>query len=236
MTEAHQPPADSSAPESEHNSAKTTARERSPYAEAPRLPEGESLSPEEIIPSASFEQGLEVEVGPGRGTFLIERAQRFPELRILGLEIRLKWASLVDQKVASLGLSDRCRVLAEDIRLALPRLATGSCTKIFVHFPDPWWKKRHAKRRLANGGVMDQVARILRPGGELYIQTDVWGTAKAYRDAVAEHAQLEPFGDEEGNPVLAENPYGAQSPREKRSIADGMPIVRLRYRRVSQDS
>lgn len=162
----------------------------------------------------------------------MERAERFPDVQMLGLEIRLKWASLVDEKLKKMGLSHRCRVLAEDIRLGLPRLAEGCCTRIFVHFPDPWWKKRHAKRRLANGGVMDQMARILRPGGELYIQTDVWGTARAYRDAVAEHSAFEPYGDEPGNPLLAENPYEAQSPREKRSIADGMPIVRLRYRRV----
>lgn len=234
MTEAQQPPADSTPPETEQSVPKE--RKGSPYADAPRLPEGENLSPEQIIRAACFEKGLELEVGPGRGTFLIERAQRFPDVCMLGLEIRLKWASLVDEKVASLGLSDRCRVLAEDIRLALPRLAEGCCTNIYVHFPDPWWKKRHAKRRLANGGVMDQMARILRPGGELYIQTDVWGTARAYRDALAQHPEFEPFGDEEGSPVLADNPYQAQSPREKRSIADGMPIVRLRYRRKPKEA
>jgi tRNA (guanine-N7-)-methyltransferase len=106
---------------------------------------------------------------------------------MIGLEIRLKWATLVDDKAREMGLGSRARVFAEDIRLALPRLTDASFSRVFVNFPDPWWKKRHAKRRLANGGVMDQIARILCPGGELYIQTDVWNTARAYRDAVAGH-------------------------------------------------
>ena len=216
---------------SELDPGAASASARSPYADAPRLPEGNDLRPEQILRSPAAANGLELEVGPGRGTFIFERAAQSPDIHMLGLEIRLKWASVVDERLAKSGLSDRCRVLAEDIRLALPRLATGTCRRIFVHFPDPWWKKRHAKRRLANGGVMDQMARLLRPGGELFVQTDVWNTARAYRDAIGAHAQFEPYGDEPGSPVLADNPYGAQSPREKRAIADGMPVVRLRYRR-----
>ena len=204
-----------------------------PYEDAPRLPEGENLSPHDILgtPQASAADGLELEVGPGRGSFLLERLQAKPEVCMVGLEIRLKWASLVDERVKKEGLSDRCRVFAEDIRLALPRMAAASCSRVFIHFPDPWWKKRHSKRRLANGGVMDQIARVLQPGGELFVQTDVWGTARAYRDALAGHEAFEPAGDEPGVPTLSDNPYEARSPREKRSIADGMPVVRMRYRR-----
>jgi tRNA (guanine-N7-)-methyltransferase len=133
--------------------------------------------------------------------------------------------------VRELGLADRARVFAEDIRFALPRFASGSVSKVFVHFPDPWWKKRHAKRRLASGAVMDQLARVLCERGELFMQTDVWDTAHAYRDAIQEHPAFLPLGDEQGSPMLAENPYGARSPRERRVMADGMPVIRLRYQR-----
>ncbi len=220
---------------SELPSSVPPGRGRSPYAGAPRLPEGEDLRAEQILRSPGAANGLELEIGPGRGTFIFERAAQSPDIHMLGLEIRLKWASVVDERLHRGGLSDRCRVLAEDIRLALPRLAGGICRRIFVHFPDPWWKKRHAKRRLANGGVMDQMARLLQPGGELFVQTDVWGTARAYRDAIAAHGAFEPYGDEAGDPTLRENPYGARSPREKRAIADGMPVVRLRYRRRADE-
>jgi len=202
-----------------------------PYEDAPRLPAGQAIDSGRLFARAAAPVDCELEIGPGRGGFLLERLEAAPQVHLLGLEIRLKWASLVDEKVRSLGHGDRCRVFAEDIRLALPRLASNSFSRVYVHFPDPWWKKRHAKRRLANGGVMDQVARVLLEGGELFVQTDVWGTARAYRDAIESHPAFEPFGDEKGVATLAENPYGARSPRERRAIQDGMPVVRLRYRR-----
>jgi tRNA (guanine-N7-)-methyltransferase len=215
-------------------------RRFSPYANAPRLPAGESLVAEQILgfgavtacASAAAERGpLELEIGPGRGGFILERLAHAADVRIIGLEIRLKWASLLDERVRELGHAERARVFAEDIRYALPRLATGSLSKVFINFPDPWWKKRHAKRRLANGGVIEQLARLLRPQGELFIQSDVWGTASAYRDEIEEHPAFLPLGDVAGSAMLAENPYAARSPRERRVMADGVPVIRLRYQR-----
>jgi tRNA (guanine-N7-)-methyltransferase len=174
---------------------------------------------------------LELEIGPGRGGFIVERLAAHPGVCIIGLEIRSKWATLVDERVRRLGFGDRGRVFAEDIRLALPRFSAGSLARVFIHFPDPWWKKRHAKRRLAQADVIEQLSSRLAPRGELFVQTDVWDTAQAYREVVEGRLEFEPFGDEPGSPSLTENPYGARSPRERRVMADGMPVVRLRYRR-----
>jgi tRNA (guanine-N7-)-methyltransferase len=204
---------------------------RSPYQDAPRLPDGEALTAERIFGTSPPPPTLELEIGPGRGGFIVERLAANPDAHVLGLEIRLKWASLVDEKVRSLGLGGRGRVFAEDIRSALPRFAPGSLSHVFIHFPDPWWKKRHAKRRLAHALVVDQVARALAVGGELFVQTDVWDTAQAYRQSIEACTQFEPQGDAAGSPELAENPYGARSPRERRVMADGIPVMRLRYRR-----
>jgi tRNA (guanine-N7-)-methyltransferase len=214
-------------------------RRFSPYANAPRLPPGESLGVEQILGSdsspvaaASAPGGLfELEIGPGRGGFILERLAQGADVRIIGLEIRLKWASLLDDRVRELGYAERGRVFAEDIRHALPRLATGSLSKVFINFPDPWWKKRHAKRRLANGGVVQQLARLLCPEGELFVQSDVLGTAHAYRSEIEEHPAFLPLGDVAGSAMMAENPYGARSPRERRVMADGVPVIRMRYQR-----
>jgi tRNA (guanine-N7-)-methyltransferase len=206
----------------------------SPYANAPRFPAGEGLGMAQILtaPAPGGASELELEIGPGRGGFLYERLAQSPDVRIVGLEIRLKWASLVDQRLQELGFGERGRVFAEDIRFALPRFAAGTLSRVFVNFPDPWWKKKHAKRRLASGGVVGELARLLRPGGELFVQTDVDDTAEAYRGAIEARAEFAPFGDESGSALLAENPYGARSPRERRVIASGLPVTRLRYRRV----
>jgi tRNA (guanine-N7-)-methyltransferase len=200
-----------------------------PYADAPRLPDGEHLRPEQLVLAP---QGAELELGPGRGGFILERVARFPEVAMVGLEIRRKWATIVDARLQQLGLGARGRVFAEDARLALPRFAAGTYRRIFIHFPDPWWKRRHAKRRLATHALMSELARLLGPGGELFIQTDVEESALAYGDAIRSHTELEPHGDTPGSAQLVDNPYGAQSHRERRAIADGLPITRLRYRRA----
>jgi tRNA (guanine-N7-)-methyltransferase len=210
------------------------SRRRSPYADAPRLPEGQGLTAQHILgemPGSGAGAGLELEIGPGRGGFIMERLASDPGVCIVGLEIRLKWASLVDERVRELGLGARGRVFAEDIRAALPRLRAGCLSRVFIHFPDPWWKKRHQKRRLAQADLMEELARALSAEGELFVQTDVWDTAQEYRQAIEGLAAFEPHGDLPGSPLLEENPYGARSPRERRVMADGMPVTRLRYRR-----
>jgi tRNA (guanine-N7-)-methyltransferase len=68
-------------------------------------------------------------------------------------------------------------------------------------------------------------------GGAIFVQTDVEERAELYDQHLAAHPDLEPAGDEPGSPKMAENPYGARSPREHQAIGDGLPIHRLRYRR-----
>jgi tRNA (guanine-N7-)-methyltransferase len=211
------------------------ARSRSPYADAPRLPPGQGLTGVGILGESAPER-LELEIGPGRGGFIIERLAADPSAYIVGLEIRLKWASLVDERVRASGHGGRGRVFAEDVRLALPRFREGSLSRVFIHFPDPWWKKRHAKRRLAQLDMLEHLSRALAPDGELFVQTDVWDTAQAYRGAIEGCADFVAAGDQPGSPLCADNPYVARSPRERRVMADGMPVIRLRYRRRGNDS
>ena len=201
-----------------------------PYADAPRLPEapeGERVDVRSIVKGAFYE----IEIGPGRGGFLFERAAAEPEVALIGLEVRRKWATIVDRRLDKAGLGARARVFAEDAKFALPRLGPdGSIARVFMHFPDPWWKKRHQKRLVMGDVLLDQSHRLLAPRGELFVQTDVEERADQYEAQIAAHPAFVPFGDAEGSARLAENPYGARSPREHRAIADGIPIHRLRYR------
>lgn len=174
----------------------------------------------------------ELEIGPGRGGFIQERARACPERGIVGLEVRRKWATIVDTRLASEGLSSRARVLAEDAKDALPRLSPdGGVAVVYLHFPDPWWKKRHQKRLVLDLSVLDQIARLLAPGGELFVQTDVAERADQYEALLMADARFEPLGDDSGSARLVENPYEARSPRERRAILDGLPVHRMRFRR-----
>jgi tRNA (guanine-N7-)-methyltransferase len=202
---------------------------RRPYDDAPRLPEGERVE----IASLARGEWVEVELGPGRGWFLVERAEVEPRAALIGLEVRRKWASIVDGRLSAKGFGARARVFAEDARTALPRLGPDHCVRrFFVHFPDPWWKKRHAKRMLVQPGFMGEVARLLEPQGELFVQTDVEERAAGYEEIASLDDRFVCDGDAPGSARLAENPYAARSSRERRAIADGLPVHRLRWRRA----
>jgi tRNA (guanine-N7-)-methyltransferase len=207
------------------------------YVDAPHLPGEGRLDLAELLPTPV--RRLEIEVGPGRGGFLFERLASRPDLGMIAFEVSRKWTTLVNARLARLGLADRGRVFADDARLALPRLEpAGQVACFYFHFPDPWWKKRHQKRLVVGAGVLDHVARLLCPGGELFVQTDVEERADLYETQILGHTAFRAFGEPgtdtapRASPRLVENPYEARSHRERRAIDDAIPIYRLRFRRA----
>lgn len=190
---------------------------------ARRAPEG-PFDLASLVPGSG---PFELEIGFGRGRFLMERTAAAPESRVVGIEIKAKWAHLVEERRIRLGM-DRVVALAGDAREILPRIEPASqLQRAFIHFPDPWWKQRHSKRRVVDADVLDQLARLLVPGGELFVQTDVQHRFDDMRAQIAEHAAFEFV------PCDA-NPYGARSNREVRADEDGLPVHRiLAHRRPS---
>jgi tRNA (guanine-N7-)-methyltransferase len=191
---------------------------------APRLPEG-AIDLGALVPGGGE---LELDVGFGRGASIFERAAAAPGARILGIELKAKWVYKVDERRKRLAL-DRVRVFAADAREALARSGPDGClARVFVHFPDPWWKKRHAKRRVLGDAFLDDLARLIAPHGELFVQTDVKDRAERYRDAIRAHAAFELAG-EDG--YVSASPFGARSNREIRAARDGLPVWRVLARR-----
>ena len=76
------------------------------YARAPRLPEGSALDPATLVPAATG--SIELEIGPGRGGFLVERLAAVGDVGVIGLEVRRKWATIVDDRLRARG-GDRRR-------------------------------------------------------------------------------------------------------------------------------
>ncbi len=190
---------------------------------ARRAPEGQ-VDLGALIPGAGE---LELEIGFGRGRFLIERAQAAPASRVVGIEIKAKWAHLVEERRKRLGLTNVV-ALWGDARTILPRIVPdGSLSRVFVHFPDPWWKKRHARRRVVDDGFLTELARLIAKGGALFVQTDVEDRAESMAELIAQTPGFEvrPGFDHE-------NPYGARSNREVRAVEDGLPIHRVHATRV----
>jgi tRNA (guanine-N7-)-methyltransferase len=191
--------------------------------EAPRAPEG-GLSLFEIFPANAE---IEMEIGFGRGQFLQQRTVAAPGAYLLGLEIKKKLVYQVAQRFERMQLS-RVRVMSGDVRAVLPGIQPeAALARVFMSFPDPWWKKRHAKRRLFSAELIGQVARVLRPGGELFVQTDVEERMQEGLADLREHPAFElPDGG-----ILDHNPFGAQSNRETRAIEDGLPVYRILARK-----
>ncbi len=188
---------------------------------APRPPEEGPVDLEASVPG---EGPLELDVGFGRGASVFARAEAAPESRILGVEIKAKWAHKVDERRQRLGL-DRVRIWSWDVRELLQRATPDACiTRAFVHFPDPWWKKRHEGRIVVADVFLNEMARLMIPGGELFVQTDVEHRAEEYRARIAAHPEFV-LAVQDG--WLDHNPYDNASNRERRAIEDGLPIYRV---------
>jgi len=115
---------------------------------------------------------LVVEIGFGRGEFLLELAQREPEQAFVGIELSYKRSLKMARRIAKLEIANLALVEAraeEVLRVALPD-ASVAC--FWLNFPDPWPKKRHARRRFVQAGSLALIARKLVSGGVLRVATD----------------------------------------------------------------
>ena len=116
---------------------------------------------------------VDIEVGCGKGLFLVSAATQYPERNFFAIELARKYALWSAYRVMRLGL-ENVRVARADAReLLRDRVPENSVTVLHVYFPDPWWKKRHKKRRLFNPQFVDSAARVLKPAGELRFASDV---------------------------------------------------------------
>jgi len=116
---------------------------------------------------------LEVEVGSGKGLFLQRAATAHPDRNFLGVEIARKYAVFTAARLAKLGLGNALVVHGDAVRLFAELLPDASVSAVHIYFPDPWWKKRHKKRRIMRLEFVQHVERVLVPGGRLHFWTDV---------------------------------------------------------------
>ncbi len=171
---------------------------------------------------------LDLEIGSGHGGFAVAFAERHPERALVALEQRRSFAAALAEKARRRGLANLL-VVHGDARLLAPRLfAAESLDAVHVHFPDPWWKRRHHRRRLLDGGMSVLLRRLLRRGGVLELRTDV----ESY--AVEALSRLLALGFENlAGPArfAARDDSEIPSSRERRYLAAGQPVWRLRLRR-----
>jgi tRNA (guanine-N7-)-methyltransferase len=115
--------------------------------------------------------GCVLEIGFGRGEFLIDLARRAPECCHLGVEVSRKRVLKMARRLARSEL-ENVRLVEAPAERVLAELPPASVREAWINFPDPWPKKRHHRRRLLQSGFARELACRLEPGAALHVATD----------------------------------------------------------------
>jgi tRNA (guanine-N7-)-methyltransferase len=129
----------------------------------------ERLDLASLFPKA---QPVEVELGSGDGSFLVEYARLHPDRNFLGVERLLGRLRKLDRKGRRAGLANLRGLRIEAAYFVEYLLRPQSVAAFHVYFPDPWPKRKHQARRLINARFVQAAGQALRPGGVLYLRTD----------------------------------------------------------------
>lgn len=172
-----------------------------------------------------LDRPLHLDIGCGKGRFLLQMAQVQPEWNFLGLEIR---EPLVDQAngwKTELGLSNLHYLFCNannSLRPLLESLPVGRLQYTSIQFPDPWFKRKHQKRRVVQPDLIEVLADALAPSGKVFIQSDVEEVAVEMRDRFAAH----PAFVCEHYDWLDSNPLPIPTERETSTMERGEAVYR----------
>lgn len=190
------------------------------------------------------ERPLLVEIGFGNGAFLAELAARHPDHNVIGLEISSKSLEKAQNKLIARGLANACVVYSAGEVALHHLLEQESVQAFYINYPDPWFKTRHAKRRLMQRDTLDALVSRLVVGGKLHLATDIVEYAEMSHELLANTPALtnllgEAWSNHDPNRLLTTK-YEAKGLREGRvgnyflyernaSPAPDVPVLRELY-------
>ena len=171
---------------------------------------------------------LHLDIGSARGRFLLKMAEIFPNQNFLGVEIReplvVEANRLKDEKnLTNLHYEFVNATIALD-RL-LERFPAGILQMAAIQFPDPWYKKKHAKRRMVNDKLVETVVSHLGFEGKVFIQTDVEFLADEMLALFRENSNLRECD-------AIENPLPVKTERELAVEDKGLQIYRAMFEKT----
>ena len=112
-----------------------------------------------------------LEIGSGKGQFLLEMAKRYPDITFIGVEMNVTCAGFTAKKLVENEITN-AKLVCANAQVMTPTIEDNSIEGIFLNFSDPWPKKRHAKRRLTSNNFLLEYYRILKHGAKLIFKTD----------------------------------------------------------------
>lgn len=177
---------------------------------------------------AQATQPLHLDIGCAKGEFLLRMAQMEPDWNFLGLEIREPLVEQASAKVLELGLTNLyflfCNV-SNSLQPLLESLPARTLQRVTIQFPDPWFKKRQAKRRVVQPELVDTLATYLIGGGVVFIQSDIEAVAVEMCDRFEVH----PAFQRQSIDWLVTNPLAVPTEREISTIAHSEPVYRALF-------
>jgi tRNA (guanine-N7-)-methyltransferase len=177
-------------------------------------------------------QPLHLDIGCARGRFILKMAQVQPGWNFLGLEIREPLVAEANRIRDELGLTNLHYLFGNannSLQPLLSSLNPGILQYVTIQFPDPWFKKRHQKRRIVQPELVNDLAKYLSPGGCVLIQSDIEEVAVEMRDRFSSN----PIFQQQHQEVwLAENPLSVPTEREIATLAKGEPVYRVLFKSV----
>lgn len=172
---------------------------------------------------------LIVEIGFGRGEFIVEQAKQRPECAFVGIELEFKRVLKLARRISGTPTRNVRLVLGRAEDVIEESIPLDSADEFWINFPDPWPKVRHERRRLFQEHFVSRLARRLKPGGTLYAATD----DRPYAEQIDEVLSAEPLLENEYAPLhwLPEVEGRMHTGFEAEWRAEGRPLQFFAYRR-----
>ena len=170
-----------------------------------------------------IKEDIYLEIGSGKGQFLLDMAMKFPKLFFIGIERNVTCAGFTCKKLVENEITN-AKLIRDDAMMVMDSFIEKSVSVIFLNFSDPWPKKRHAKRRLTSNQFLDKYLRVLKDDGKIIFKTDNVDLFEFTKELIEESPFKLVSIDEnyDGN-----EEFDAQTEYEKDFRSQGVPIHRL---------
>lgn len=186
-------------------------------------------------------RSLHLDIGCSKGGFLIDLAGKQPGKNYLGLEIRPSVAEYAQQRVAKHDLTGTLSFVGCNANVDLDRLLTrynaggtsGPIDMVSIQFPDPHFKKQHAKRRVVTPSLVETCAKFMPPSGVVFLQSDIQDVLDDMRERFREYDQYFQDEIEDITEYMPENFIGVPTEREVSVLDKDLPVFRTILRRTA---
>ena len=178
---------------------------------------------------------IHLDIGSAKGEFLFELATKYSDWNFVGLEIREPLVKLCEKKRKKLELNN-LKFLFCNVNVSLDEwlseLDHGQLKRVSIQFPDPWFKRKHFKRRVLKTNLLNSIAKSMSEDGEIFIQTDILKLFEYMTDKIEKSGYYNQKNVEDYR-LVDYNHYNVKTDRELYSLKKNLPIYRVVYIRNS---